>query len=149
MTRSGFSNFSVCRWKLLMKLCHEAIGEMSAGDSFKKVGKRTLLIFLLVWLLNAFPFFDTMRLERWFLYCLDRSTTIWCIAADRFSLFLWCFGYYTLGDQSLGWDYFRNCTSRLLALLIFWCMEPDPLWFGTNAAIKLDLVTSRRKSDVH
>mgnify|MGYP000122863676 FL=1 len=41
-----------------MSFAMRRLGEMSAGDFFKKVGKRTLLIFLIGWLLNAFPFFD-------------------------------------------------------------------------------------------
>lgn len=113
-----------------MSFSMKKLQQMNAGDFFKKVGKRTVLIFLIGWLLSAFPFYDVASITEVRLFgVLQRIALCYFFA----SIVL----YY--GGIKLGW------IVSTLALLGYWVImyffgdAGDPYSLTGNAAIKLDL----------
>jgi predicted acyltransferase len=112
--------------------------EMKASDFYKKVFKRAFLIFLIGWLLNAFPFFEPNAAgelvfidltEVRFFGVLQRIALSYLIAA---LVLYW-------GGERLAWVF------SAAALLGYWAIaylfgEPgDPYSLTGNAQIKLDM----------
>ncbi|GAA0880382.1 acyltransferase family protein [Algoriphagus jejuensis] len=121
-----------------MSFAMKKLNEMPAGIFYRKIIKRTLLIFLVGWLLNAFPFYDLNEageviwknpFEVRLLGVLQRIALCYFFAAI---ILYW-------GGEKLGWIF------SVAALLLYWAILH---FFGdagaqylleTNAATKLDL----------
>jgi predicted acyltransferase len=114
-----------------MSFAMKQLQDIPRGEFFKKIGKRTLLIFLIGWLLNAFPFFDVNSIsEVRFFGVLQRIALSYFFAATILYL----------GGVRFGWIFSG------LALLLYWPImyffgeAGDPYSLEGNAAIKLDLL---------
>lgn len=122
-----------------MSFAMKKLNEMPAGQFYRKVIKRTVLIFLVGWLLNAFPFYDLgpsgeviwkNLFEVRLLGVLQRIALCYFAAA---LILYW-------GGEKLGWIF---CGAALLLywpILYFFGDAGDPYALATNAATKLDLV---------
>jgi predicted acyltransferase len=115
------------------------LGEMSAGDFFKKVVKRTLLIFLIGWLLNAFPFFDYNEAGGMVFIDLTEVRLFGVLQRIALAYFFGALVLY-LGGPKLGWIFSGIALLGYWAMLYFFGDGADPYGLETNAAIKLDLV---------
>jgi predicted acyltransferase len=122
-----------------MSFAMKRLGEMSAGDFFKKVGKRTLLIFLIGWLLNAFPFFDYNEAGEMVFIDLTEVRLFGVLQRIALAYFFGALVLY-LGGPKLGWIFSGIALLGYWALLYFFGDGADPYGLETNAAIKLDLV---------
>lgn len=121
-----------------MSFSMRKISDMPAAAFFKKVGKRTLLIFLIGWLLNAFPFleftdsgihlvdFTEVRL----LGVLQRIALAYFLAAVIL--------YY--GGIRLGWIASGALLLGYWGLLYFFGDSGDPYSLTGNAILKLDVL---------
>lgn len=122
-----------------MSFAMKKLNEMPSGQFYRKVIKRTLLIFLVGWLLNAFPFYDLgpdgeviwkNLLEVRLLGVLQRIALCYFFAA---LILYW-------GGEKLGWIF------SIAALLLYWPIlyffgdAGDPYSLTTNAATKFDLI---------
>jgi predicted acyltransferase len=122
-----------------MSFAMKRLNEMPSGLFYRKVIKRTVLIFLIGWFLNAFPFYDLNEagevvwknlLEVRVLGVLQRIALCYFFAAI---ILYW-------GGERLGWIFSG------LALLLYWPImyffgdAGDPYALTTNAATKLDLI---------
>ncbi|WP_035457018.1 acyltransferase family protein [Algoriphagus terrigena] len=122
-----------------MSFAMKKLNEMPAGQFYRKVIKRTVLIFLIGWLLNAFPFYDLgpsgeiiwkNLFEVRLLGVLQRIALCYFAAA---LILYW-------GGEKLGWIF---CGAALLLywpILYFFGDADDPYALATNAATKLDLI---------
>lgn len=122
-----------------MSFAMKKLNEMPAGQFYRKVIKRTVLIFLIGWLLNAFPFYDLgpsgeiiwkNLFEVRLLGVLQRIALCYFAAA---LILYW-------GGEKLGWIF---CGAALLLywpILYFFGDAGDPYALATNAATKLDLI---------
>lgn len=121
-----------------MSFAMKKLNEMPAGQFYRKVIKRTLLIFLVGWLLNAFPFYSlneagevvwTNLTQVRLLGVLQRIALCYFFAAI---ILYW-------GGERMGWIFSG------VALLIYWPIlyffgdAGDPYSLTTNAATKLDI----------
>jgi predicted acyltransferase len=123
-----------------MSFSMKKLSEMTKGAFFRKVGKRAFLIFLIGWLLNAFPFFDynesggiefiTLTEVRFF-GVLQRIALAYFFAA----LILY------FGGIRGGWVYSIGALVLYWPILYFFGDPADPYGLTGNAAIKLDLAT--------
>ena len=122
-----------------MSFAMKKLNEMPVGQFYRKVIKRTILIFLIGWLLNAFPFYDLgpsgeiiwkNLFEVRLLGVLQRIALCYFAAA---LILYW-------GGEKLGWIF---CGAALLLywpILYFFGDAGDPYALATNAATKLDLI---------
>lgn len=122
-----------------MSFAMKKLQEIPKADFYKKVFKRFFLIFLIGWLLNAFPFYDLNEAgEKIFIDLtqvrlfgvLQRIAICYLIAA---LVLYW-------GGQKLGWIFSG------LALILYWLLmyifgdALSPYSLEGNAAVKLDLL---------
>jgi predicted acyltransferase len=122
-----------------MSFAMKKLNEMPSGQFYRKVIKRTLLIFLVGWLLNGFPFYSlneagevvwTNLTQVRLLGVLQRIALCYFFAA---LILYW-------GGERMGWIFGG------MALLIYWPIlyffgdAGDPYSLTTNAATKLDLI---------
>lgn len=121
-----------------MSFAMKRLGEMSAGDFFKKVGKRTILIFLIGWLLNAFPFFDYNEAGEIIFIDLTEVRLFGVLQRIALAYFFGALVLY-LGGPKLGWIFSGIALLGYWALLYFFGDGADPYALESNAAIKLDL----------
>lgn len=122
-----------------MSFAMKKLEEIPAKSFFKKIGKRTLLIFLIGWLLNAFPFFEPNEAGEWMFVDLSQIRFFGVLQRIALSYFFAAVILY-LGGVRLGWIFSG------LALLLYWPIlyffgdAGDPYGLVGNAAIKLDLL---------
>lgn len=121
-----------------MSFAMKKLNEMPAGQFYRKVIKRTLLIFLVGWLLNAFPFYDLgpsgeiiwkNLTEVRLLGVLQRIALCYFFAAI---ILYW-------GGERLGWIFSGAALLLYWPILYFFGDTGDPYSLATNAATKLDL----------
>lgn len=122
-----------------MSFAMKKLNEMPSGQFYRKVIKRTLLIFLVGWLLNAFPFYDLNEagemvwknpLNVRLLGVLQRIALCYFFAAI---ILYW-------GGERLGWIFSGAALLLYWPILYFFGDAGDPYSLATNAATKLDLV---------
>ncbi len=122
-----------------MSFAMKKLQEMPRSEFFKKVGKRTLLIFVIGWLLNAFPFFDINEAGERVFISLSEVRFFGVLQRIALSYFFAALILY-FGGVKLGWIFSG------LALLLYWPImyffgdAGDPYGLAGNAAIKLDLL---------
>lgn len=121
-----------------MSFAMKRLGEMSASDFFKKVGKRTILIFLIGWLLNAFPFFDYNEAGEMVFIDLTEVRLFGVLQRIALAYFFGALVLY-LGGPKLGWVFSIIALLGYWAILYFFGDGADPYSLETNAAIKFDL----------
>jgi len=121
-----------------MSFSMKKMESMNSGDFFKKVGKRTLLIFLIGWVLHAFPFYD--RLEGGSIAFIDLSEVRLFGVLERIAL---CYFFASLilyiGGGRLAWIFSAVTLLAYWAIMYFFGDAGDPYSLTGNAAIKLDL----------
>lgn len=121
-----------------MSFAMKKLGDIPKKEFFKKIGKRTLLIFLIGWLLNAFPFFEYNQAGE--LLFIDLSNVRFFGVLQRIALsYFFAAIILYLGGVRLGWIF------SILTLILYWPVlfflgdSGDPYSLIGNAAIKLDL----------
>lgn len=121
-----------------MSFSMKKLQDMSAKNFFKKVGKRALLIFLIGWLLNAFPFYELTENGGFNFIKLTEVRLFGVLQRIALSYFFAAIILY-IGGIRLGWIF------SAIALLGYWAImyifgDPaDPYGLTGNAAIQLDL----------
>ncbi|SHO60600.1 acyltransferase family protein [Algoriphagus zhangzhouensis] len=118
-----------------MSFAMKKLNEMESSQFFKKVGKRTLLIFLIGWLLNAFPFFDYNEAGEMVFKNLAEVRLLGVLQRIALAYFFAALILY-YGKEKGGWIFSG------IALLGYWAIMA---LFGDytlegNAAIKLDKI---------
>ncbi|WP_339700444.1 DUF5009 domain-containing protein [Algoriphagus aquimarinus] len=112
--------------------------QMNTADFFKKVGKRTVLIFLIGWLLNAFPFYDLS--DSGAISFIDLTEVRLFGVLQRIAL---CYFFASIvlyyGGIKLGWIFSAIALLGYWAIMYFFGDASDPYSLTGNAAIKLDL----------
>jgi len=121
-----------------MSFAMKKLGEMSAGDFFKKVGKRTVLIFLIGWLLNAFPFYEITESGSMTFINLGEVRLFGVLQRIALAYFFGALVLY-LGGPKLGWIFSGIALLAYWGLMYFFGDPGDPYGLEGNAAIKLDL----------
>lgn len=122
-----------------MSFAMQKLQEIPRSEFFRKVGKRTLLIFVIGWLLNAFPFFDYNEAGEMVFIDLSEVRFFGVLQRIALSYFFAALILY-FGGEKLGWIFSG------LALLLYWPImyffgdAGDPYGLVGNAAIKLDLM---------
>ncbi len=122
-----------------MSFAMKRLQEIPRSAFFMKVGKRTLLIFAIGWLLNAFPFFDINEAGERVFISLSEVRFFGVLQRIALSYFFAALILY-FGGEKLGWIFSG------LALLLYWPImyffgdAGDPYSLAGNAAIKLDLM---------
>ncbi len=122
-----------------MSFAMKKLQEIPRSEFFRKVGKRTLLIFVIGWLLNAFPFFDYNEAGEMVFIDLSEVRFFGVLQRIALSYFFAALILY-FGGEKLGWIFSG------LALLLYWPImyffgdAGDPYSLVGNAAIKLDLM---------
>lgn len=121
-----------------MSFSMKKLQQMSSNDFFKKVGKRTVLIFLIGWLLNAFPFYDIS--DTGAMSFIDLSEVRLFGVLQRIAL---CYFFASIvlyyGGIKLGWIFSAIALLGYWAIMYFFGDAADPYSLTGNAAIKLDL----------
>ncbi len=121
-----------------MSFAMKKLNEMPSGQFYRKVVKRTVLIFLVGWLLNAFPFYDLgpsgeiiwkNLFEVRLLGVLQRIALCYFFAA---LILYW-------GGEKLGWIFSVSILVLYWPVLYFFGEAGDPYALATNAATKFDL----------
>lgn len=120
-----------------MSFSMKKLQEMSNYEFFKKVGKRTVLIFLIGWLLNAFPFYDIS--DAGVFSFIDLSEVRLFGVLQRIAL---CYFFASIvlyyGGIKLGWIFSAIALVGYWAIMYFFGDAADPYGLTGNAAIKLD-----------
>lgn len=111
---------------------------MSSSEFFRKVGKRTLLIFGIGWLLNAFPFYDSLADGS--IAFIDLTEVRLFGVLQRIAL---CYFFASvilyLGGIKVAWIFSGVALFGYWALMYFFGDATDPYSLTGNAALKLDL----------
>ncbi len=122
-----------------MSFSMKKLQEMPAGKFYRKVVKRSVLIFLIGWLLNAFPFYAVN----------EAGEVVWVNISEirllgvlqRIAL---CYFFAALilywGGERLGWIFSGVALLVYWPILYFFGDSGDPYALATNAATKLDLL---------
>ncbi|WP_144604782.1 acyltransferase family protein [Algoriphagus algorifonticola] len=122
-----------------MSFAMKKLNDMPSSQFFKKVGKRTLLIFIIGWLLNAFPFFDYNESgaiefislsEVRFFGVLQRIALAYFFAA---LILYW-------GGPKIAWIFSGIALLSYWLILYFFGDAAAPYSLEGNAALKLDLL---------
>lgn len=121
-----------------MSFSMKKLQQMSGAEFFKKVGKRTVLIFLIGWLLNAFPFYDIS--DSGALSFIDLTEVRLFGVLQRIAL-CYFFGAIVLyyGGIKGAWIFSAIALLGYWAIMYFFGEAGDPYSLTGNAAIKLDL----------
>jgi len=122
-----------------MSFAMKRLGDMSAGDFFKKVGKRTVLIFLIGWLLNAFPFYEFTESGSMTFINLGEVRLFGVLQRIALAYFFGALVLY-FGGPKLGWIFSGIALLAYWGVMYFFGEPGDPYGLEGNAAIKLDLV---------
>lgn len=122
-----------------MSFAMKKLNEMPSGQFYKKVIKRTLLIFLVGWLLNAFPFYSLNEAGEVVWVNLTQVRLLGVL--QRIAL---CYFFAALilywGGERLGWIFSGAALLLYWPILYFFGDAGDPYSLTTNAATKLDLM---------
>ena len=121
-----------------MSFALKKLKDMSPGEFYKKVFKRAFLIFLIGWLLNAFPFFDYNEARE--IVFIDLSEVRLVGVLQRIAL---CYLLAALilywGGEKLGWIFSGAALILYWPIMYFFGDAGDPYSLTGNAQIKLDL----------
>lgn len=121
-----------------MSFSMKKLQQMNSSDFFKKVGKRALLIFLIGWLLNAFPFYDVS--ESGVISFINLTEVRLFGVLQRIAL---CYFFAAIvlyyGGIKGGWIFSGIVLFGYWTILYFFGDSADPYGLVGNAAIKLDL----------
>jgi len=121
-----------------MSFSIKKLQQMNSSDFFKKVGKRALLIFLIGWLLNAFPFYDIS--ESGAISFIDLTEVRLFGVLQRIAL---CYFFAAIvlyyGGIKGGWIFSGIALIGYWIILYFFGDAADPYGLAGNAAIKFDL----------
>lgn len=122
-----------------MSFAMKKLNEMPSGQFYRKVIKRTLLIFLVGWLLNAFPFYSLNEAGEVVWVNLTQVRLLGVL--QRIAL---CYFFAALilywGGERLGWIFSGAALLLYWPILYFFGDSGDPYSLTTNAATKLDLM---------
>ncbi|REG94669.1 acyltransferase family protein [Algoriphagus antarcticus] len=121
-----------------MSFSMKKLEQMSSAEFFKKVGKRTILIFLIGWLLNAFPFYHIS--DSGAISFIDLTEVRLFGVLQRIAL-CYFFGAIVLyyGGIKGAWIFSAIALLGYWAIMYFFGDAADPYSLTGNAAIKLDL----------
>ncbi|PZX53815.1 putative acyltransferase [Algoriphagus ratkowskyi] len=121
-----------------MSFSMKKLQQMPSSEFFKKVGKRTVLIFLIGWLLNAFPFYDISATGA--ISFIDLTEVRLFGVLQRIAL---CYFFASIvlyyGGIKFGWIFSTIALLGYWAIMYFFGDAGDPYSLTGNAAIKLDL----------
>ncbi|MBN7816047.1 acyltransferase family protein [Algoriphagus pacificus] len=121
-----------------MSFSMKKLQDMSAGNFFKKVGKRAFLIFLIGWLLNAFPFYRVGESGEFDFINITEIRLFGVLQRIALSYFFAAIVLY-IGGIRLGWIFSAIALLGYWAIMYFFGDAADPFGLTGNAAIKLDL----------
>jgi predicted acyltransferase len=122
-----------------MSFAMKKLNEMPPREFYKKVFKRAGLIFLIGWLLNAFPFFDYNEAGE--LYFIDLTVVRLLGVLQRIALsYLLAALLLYWGGPKMGWIFSGLALVAYWPILYFFGDAADPYSLTGNAAIKLDLL---------
>jgi len=122
-----------------MSFAMKRLQEIPKGQFFRKVFKRTFLIFLIGWLLNAFPFFDYNEAGEIVFINLTEVRLVGVL--QRIAL---CYFFAALilywGGERLGRIFSAVALLAYWPIMYFFGDAGDPYSLTGNAAIKLDRI---------
>jgi predicted acyltransferase len=122
-----------------MSFAMKKLQEMPKSQFYGKVFKRTFLIFLIGWLLNAFPFFDYNEAGELVFIKLSEVRLVGVL--QRIAL---CYFFAALilywGGEKLGWIFSGLALLAYWPIMYFFGDAGDPYSLTGNAAIKLDRI---------
>jgi predicted acyltransferase len=122
-----------------MSFAMKRLQEIPKGQFYRKVFKRTFLIFLIGWLLNAFPFFDYNEAGEIVFINLTEVRLVGVL--QRIAL---CYFFAALilywGGERLGWIFSAVALLAYWPIMYFFGDAGDPYSLTGNAAIKLDRI---------
>ncbi|MEB2775530.1 heparan-alpha-glucosaminide N-acetyltransferase domain-containing protein [Algoriphagus sp. D3-2-R+10] len=121
-----------------MSFSMKKLQQMNTSDFFKKVGKRTVLIFLIGWLLNAFPFYDVSDTGAYSFIDLTEVRLFGVLQRIALCYFFAAIVLY-YGGIKLGWIFSAIALLGYWVIMYFFGDAADPYSLTGNAAIKLDL----------
>ncbi len=121
-----------------MSFSMKKLQDMSANDFFKKVGKRAFLIFLIGWLLNAFPFYDISDSGEFSFINITEVRVFGVLQRIALGYFFAAVILY-IGGVRLGWIFSAVALFGYWALMLIFGDSADPFGLSGNAALKLDL----------
>jgi predicted acyltransferase len=122
-----------------MSFAMKRLQEIPKGEFYRKVFKRTFLIFVISWLLNAFPFFDYNEAGEVVFINLTEVRLVGVL--QRIAL---CYFFAALilywGGERLGWIFSGIALLAYWPIMYFFGDAGDPYSLTGNAAIKLDQI---------
>lgn len=122
-----------------MSFAMKRLQEIPKALFYRKVFKRTFLIFLIGWLLNAFPFFDYNEAGEMVFIDLKEVRLVGVL--QRIAL---CYFFAALilywGGEKLGWIFSAVALLAYWPIMYFFGDAGDPYSLTGNAAIKLDRI---------
>jgi predicted acyltransferase len=122
-----------------MSFAMKKLQEIPKAQFYRKVFKRTFLIFLIGWLLNAFPFVDYNEAGDIVFINLTEVRLVGVL--QRIAL---CYFFAALilywGGEKLGWIFSAVALLAYWPILYFFGDAGDPYSLTGNAAIKLDRI---------
>lgn len=122
-----------------MSFAMKRLQEIPKGEFYRKVFKRTFLIFVIGWLLNAFPFFDYNEAGEVVFINLTEVRLVGVL--QRIAL---CYFFAALilywGGEKLGWIFSGLALFAYWPIMYFFGDAGDPYSLTGNAAIKLDQI---------
>ena len=118
--------------------------QMRAGDFYKKVFTRTALIFIIGWLLNAFPFFEPDESGQ--LAFVDLSEVRLLGVLQRIALsYMGAALLLYWGGIKLGWIFSLSSLLLYWPILYYFGTSGDPYGLEGNVALHLDLAVIGEK----
>lgn len=122
-----------------MSFAMKKLQEIPPVQFYQKVFKRTFLIFLIGWLVNAFPFFDYNEAGE--LVFIDLTEVRLLGVLQRIALsYLFAALVLYWGGERLGWIFSGIALLAYWPILYFFGDAGDPYSLTGNAAIKLDRI---------
>lgn len=122
-----------------MSFAMKKLQEIPKAQFYRKVFKRTFLIFFIGWLLNAFPFFDYNEAGE--MVFIDLTEVRLVGVLQRIAL---CYFFAALilywGGEKMGWIFSAIALLAYWPILYFFGDAGDPYSLTGNAAIKLDRI---------
>lgn len=121
-----------------MSFSMKKLQDMSTSNFFKKVGKRAFMIFLIGWLLNAFPFYELSENGKFSFISLSEVRLFGVLQRIALSYFFAAIVLY-VGGIRLGWIFSAISLFGYWAIMYIFGDSSDPYGLTGNAAIQLDL----------
>ncbi|MCS5489073.1 acyltransferase family protein [Algoriphagus limi] len=122
-----------------MSFSMKKLSEMSKGAFFRKVGKRAVLIFVIGWLLNAFPFYEYTESGAITFINITEVRLFGVLQRIALSYFFAALILY-YGGVRTGWIFSVGALLLYWPIMYFFGDSGDPYGLTGNAAIKLDLL---------